>query len=106
MPPFRALPVLAGLCLSAVPALAAPAPKAPAAPSAAAAAEARAIVTELVACGTRSSLSSWTDPKRGIGCGRDVVVRRFGEVAAKSGGRLKVIVDKYETSGPRTGNVK
>ena len=69
------------------------------------AAEARAIDTELVACGTRHSMSSWTDPKRGIGCARDVVVRRLDEIAAGSGGRLKVIVDKYETSGPRTGNV-
>ena len=67
--------------------------------------EAKAIVTELVACGTRHSLSSWTDPKRGIGCGRDVVARRMGEIAEKSGGRLKVVVDKYETSGARTGNV-
>jgi len=66
--------------------------------------DAKAIVAELVACGTRHSLSSWTDPKRGIGCGRDAVVRRFQEIAAKSGGRLQVVVDKYETSGPRTGN--
>jgi hypothetical protein len=100
MPPFRALLALAGLWVSASPGLAAPAP------AATAAVEAKAIVTELVACGTRNSLSSWTDPKRGIGCGRDVAVKRFGEIAAKSGGRLKVIVDKYETSGPRTGNVK
>ncbi|HEY4590790.1 MAG TPA: peptidase M28, partial [Thermoanaerobaculia bacterium] len=91
MPPIRALlALLAGLCLSAFPALAAAAPAATAAP--AAAGEAKAIVTELVACGTRNSLSSWTDPKRGIGCGRDAVVKRFGEIAAKSGGRLKVIV--------------
>jgi hypothetical protein len=69
------------------------------------AAEARAIDVELIACGTRHSLSSWTDPKRGIGCGRDVVVRRLNEIAARSGGRLKVVVDKYQTSGPRTGNV-
>jgi len=93
---------LAVSALLAVPALAAPAPAA----SAAAAGEARTIVSELVACGTRNSLSSWTDPRRGIGCGRDVAVKRFGEIAAKSGGRLKVIVDKYETSGPRTGNAK
>jgi hypothetical protein len=104
MPPFRARLALAVLCVSAAPSLAAPAPGA--APATAAAAEAKAIVTELVACGTRNSLSSWTDPQRGIGCGRDAVVKRFGEIAAKSGGRLKVIVDKYETSGPRTGNVK
>lgn len=109
MPTFRALLAFAGLCVSASPGLAAPAPAANSAANPAAnpaAAEARAIVTGLVACGTRSSLSSWTDPQRGIGCGRDAVVKRFGEIAAKSGGRLKVIVDKYETSGPRTGNVK
>jgi len=51
-------------------------------------------------------MSSWSDPKRGIGCGRDVVVRRFGEVATRTGGRLKVIVDKYETSGTRTGSTR
>ncbi|MFL6233950.1 MAG: M20/M25/M40 family metallo-hydrolase, partial [Thermoanaerobaculia bacterium] len=67
--------------------------------------EARAIDAELVGCGTRSSLSSWTDPKRGIGCGRDVVVRRLNEIAARTGGRLQVVVDKYETTGQRTGNV-
>jgi hypothetical protein len=78
---------------------------APAPPQAGAADEARRIVTELVACGTRHSMSSWTDPERGIGCGRDVVVRRFGEIAKSSGGRLKVVVDKYQTSAPRTGNV-
>ena len=67
--------------------------------------EARAIDAELVACGTRHSLSSWTDPKRGIGCGRDAVVRRFEAIAQRSSGRLKVVVDKYQTSAPRTGNV-
>ncbi len=69
------------------------------------AAEARAIDTELVACGTRHSMSSWTDPKRGIGCARDHVVRRLAAIAAESGGRLEVVVDRYETSGPRTGKV-
>ena len=105
MKPSCAALAVSALLAAAIPALAAPVSAASAA-SAAAAAEAKAIVSELVACGTRHSLSSWTDPKRGIGCGRDVAVKRFGEVAAKSGGRLKVIVDKYETSGPRTGNAK
>ena len=68
-------------------------------------AEAKAVDSELVACGTRLSLSSWTDPRRGAGCGRDVVVRRFQAIAAKAGGHLRVVVDKFETSGPRTGNV-
>lgn len=75
------------------------------APPAAAPETARAIIGDLVACGSRHSLSSWTDPKRGIGCGRDAVVRRLGEIAQRSGGRLKVVVDKYQTSAPRTGNV-
>ncbi len=86
------------LALPAVPVLAAP-------PPSDLAAEARAIDTELVGCGTRHSMSSWTDPKRGIGCGRDAVVRRLNEIAARTGGRLQVIVDKYETTGQRTGNV-
>ncbi|HEY0557079.1 MAG TPA: M28 family peptidase [Thermoanaerobaculia bacterium] len=89
---------LAALAASAPPTFAAAA-------STSAAQEARAIDTELVGCGTRHSMSSWTDPKRGIGCARDLVVRRLEAIAAKSGGRLKVIVDKYETTGPRTGNV-
>src|SRR3954467_15139994 len=86
------------LSLLAAPVLAAP-------PPSGLAGEARVIDTELVGCGTRHSLSSWTDPKRGIGCGRDVVVRRLNEIAARTGGRLQVIVDRYETSGQRTGNV-
>ena len=67
-------------------------------------AEAKAIVEELVACGTRHSLSSWTDPKRGIGCGRDAVVRRFDAIEKATGGKLRVVVDSYETTGPRTKN--
>src|SRR6516164_1737113 len=31
----------------------------------------RTLIHNLVSCGTRLTLSSWTDPKRGIGCGRD-----------------------------------
>src|SRR6185295_20255763 len=97
MTPPRGLAVL--VVLPALAVHAAPAPP----PSAAAEAKAKAIVTELVACGTRHSLSAWDDPRRGIGCGRDAVVRRFQEIAAKSGGRLQMVVDKYEASGPRTG---
>jgi hypothetical protein len=63
----------------------------------------RATVEELVACGTRLSLSSWTDPHRGIGCGRDRVLARFQAIARASGGRLQVIVDKFEAESPRTG---
>jgi peptidase M28-like protein len=108
MPPIPCRALLSALLLATAPALAAapPSPPSPPTPLAAPAevAEARAIDGELVACGTRHSLSSWTDPKRGAGCGRDVAVRRFQEIAKRTGGRLQVIVDRFETSGPRTGN--
>lgn len=63
----------------------------------------RSIIEEQVACGTRDSFSSWTDPKRGIGCGRDHIVSRFNEIAKESNGRLQIVVDKFETELPRTG---
>jgi hypothetical protein len=62
----------------------------------------RALISKLVACGTRLTLSSWTDSKRGIGCGRDAVVARFNEIAKDSGGRLQVVVDKFESTSART----
>jgi hypothetical protein len=87
---------------TASPSVVAAAPPSPGAAGPAAAA--RALDTALVACGTRHSMSSWTDPNRGIGCARDLVVRRLDEIAAQTGGRLRIVVDKYETTGPRTGN--
>jgi hypothetical protein len=62
----------------------------------------RETVADLVACGTRHSLSSWDDPRRGIGCGRDRTVARFEAIARDSGGRLQVAVDRFEATGPRT----
>src|ERR1700737_292001 len=62
----------------------------------------RALIERLVDCGTRNSLSSWDDPKRGAGCGRDKIVARLNEIAKASGGKLQVVVDKFETTGPRT----
>lgn len=59
-------------------------------------------VEELAACGTRHSLSSWEDRKRGIGCGRDRIVARLEAVARESGGRLQVVVDRFEATAPRT----
>ena len=56
----------------------------------------RATIEELVACGTRNSLSSWDDARRGIGCARDKIVRRL------RGMRLNVVVDKFEAQSPRT----
>src|SRR5579872_3483650 len=64
----------------------------------------RAIIEELVACGTRNSLSSWTDPKREIGCARNRILARFQEISRASGGQLLVRVDRFEPSSPRTGN--
>lgn len=63
----------------------------------------RALIHELVSCGTRLTLSSWTDPKRGIGCGRDFVVARLNAIAKESGGKLEVVVDKFESKSERTG---
>src|SRR5579863_5980676 len=48
----------------------------------------QSLVERMVACGTRHTLSSWSDPQRGIGCGRDHVLARLNEIAASSGGRL------------------
>jgi hypothetical protein len=62
----------------------------------------RATVDELAACGTRHSLSSWDDPHRGIGCGRDRILARLSVIAKDSGGRLTVSVDRFEATGPRT----
>lgn len=62
----------------------------------------RATVEELVSCGTRHSLSSWEDPRRGIGCGRDKVLARFNQIAKTTGGRLRVAVDRFEATAPRT----
>ena len=63
----------------------------------------RSLVHELVGCGTRLTLSSWTDPQRGAGCGRDKIVARFNEISKDSGGRLQVVVDKFESTSTRTG---
>jgi peptidase M28-like protein len=63
----------------------------------------RKLIHELVSCGTRLTLSSWMDPKRGIGCGRDFVVARLNEIAKESGGKLQIVVDKFESKSERTG---
>lgn len=62
----------------------------------------RALIDQLVSCGTRLSLSSWTDPKRGVGCGRDHIVARLNEIAQDSGGKLQVVVDKFDSTSERT----
>src|SRR5205807_2625584 len=62
----------------------------------------RALIGKLVACGTRLTLSSWDDAKQGIGCGRDAITGRLNEIAKDSGGKLQVIVDKFESTSERT----
>jgi len=63
----------------------------------------RTLIHNLVSCGTRLTLSSWTDQKRGIGCGRDFVVARLNEIAKESGGKLQIVLDKFESKSERTG---
>jgi peptidase M28-like protein len=54
-----------------------------------------------VACGTRHALSSWDDPKRGIGCARDVIVKDFTKSSAGNPS-ARVVVDRFEATSPRT----
>jgi len=63
-----------------------------------------ALIHDLVSCGTRLTLSSWTDPKRGVGCGRDFAVARLNEIAKATGGKLQIVVDKFEMQNERTAN--
>jgi hypothetical protein len=53
----------------------------------------KSYVTKLVSFGTRNTLSSVTDKKRGIGAAREWVVQRFNEFGKASNGRLTAYVD-------------
>src|SRR5689334_838858 len=53
----------------------------------------KSYITRLVSFGTRNTLSSTTDKKRGIGAARNWVVQRFNEFAKNSGGRMTAYVD-------------
>jgi len=53
----------------------------------------KAYITRMVAFGTRNTLSTQTDPKRGIGAARLWVLSKFNEFAKKSGGRLTAMID-------------
>jgi hypothetical protein len=64
----------------------------------------RALIDQMVACGTRLSIAPWDDANRGPGCGRDRIVARFNEIAKASGGKLEVVVDKFEATSARTSN--
>lgn len=68
----------------------------------------RSYIKSMVAFGTRSTVSSTTDKKRGIGAAREWVLAKFNQFAAASGGRLTAFVDTstYVADGKRvTSNV-
>jgi hypothetical protein len=50
-------------------------------------------IKKLVGFGTRNTLSSQSDPKRGIGAARNWVLNRFSEFAQQSNGRLTTFID-------------
>jgi peptidase M28-like protein len=64
----------------------------------------RETIEELAGCGTRHSLSSWNDPKRGIGCGRDHIVARLNAISIAGGAPLRVVVDRFQATAERTHN--
>lgn len=55
----------------------------------------RAIVDKLVSFGTRHTLSTQTDPQRGIGAARDWIAEEMRGYAATAGGRMEVTVPGY-----------
>ena len=55
-----------------------------------------ATIRKLVSFGTRHTLSSQTDPNRGIGAARDWIAQQFRQYAAASEGRMTVEVPGYE----------
>jgi hypothetical protein len=50
-------------------------------------------VRKMVSFGTRNTLSTQKDPKRGIGAARNWVLSRFSEFARASGGRMTAMID-------------
>ena len=52
-------------------------------------------IRTLAGFGTRHSLSSQTDPERGIGAARDWLYRELQRSAARSGGRMSVELQSY-----------
>ncbi len=53
----------------------------------------KSYIHSLVALGTRNTLSTQTDPKRGIGAARDWVLSKFNAFAKQSNGRLTAFID-------------
>lgn len=61
----------------------------------------RSSVDKLVSFGTRHTLSSQTDPKRGIGAARTWAASRFEEIAKDCGGCIAVDLPSKRFDGPR-----
>ena len=97
MTKLNSLAVLLGALLVAAPASARTTDETPAADPA----RLRALVETLVSFGTRHTLSSSTDPKRGIGAARNWGAAEFARLSKACGGCLTVerISDRFE--GPR-----
>lgn len=60
-------------------------------------------IKTLVAFGTRNTLSTQKDPKRGIGAAKNWVLSKFNEFAKQSNGRMTAYIDSttYEPDGRR-----
>ncbi|RBQ89191.1 hypothetical protein VDGD_20586 [Verticillium dahliae] len=59
------------------------------------AARIKATIAKLISFGTRHTLSSQTDPKRGIGAARDWIAAELSRYSNASAGRMKVEVPGY-----------
>ncbi len=55
----------------------------------------RSHIDKLVSFGTRHTMSTVTDPKRGIGASRQWVLSRFNAFAKQSGGRMTATIDTW-----------
>jgi hypothetical protein len=53
----------------------------------------KSYILKLVSFGTRNTLSTQSDPNRGIGAARNWVLGRFNQFAKQSGGRLTAFID-------------
>ena len=60
-------------------------------------------IRKLVSFGTRNTLSSQSDPNRGVGAARDWLFSEFSKIAEQSGGRM--IVEKQTFEQPKAARV-
>jgi hypothetical protein len=61
-------------------------------------------VEKLVSFGTRHTLSSMTDPKRGIGAAERWAAEEFGRTSQACGGCLTIVTPEEDFTGPRSPN--